>query len=107
MSYIYGDDDSEHHKLPEYSNTDNQNENNNQHFEPKLPELVENDNEEKYDMNQGSDDEMDMKGNVDMEMMNKQHSDSSKLTIKIYPPALQSVASSSPVDNTPDQHYID
>lgn len=116
---------------------------NNHHFEPKLPELVEND--EKFDGgNETSDQETedsksDQNGkqesdktlvstidtqdtgiwkqmvnsvmNDDSQTNNKQHSttDSSKLTIKIYPPALQAVASRSPVgsDDATDHQYID
>eukprot|EP01083_Nonionella_stella_P186239 681308_1 len=156
MSYIYGDEDSEHHKLPEYSNEHLQEQ---IHFEPKLPELIENDNEEKFHMNDAetSDQETDdsknnnhkyhhehhetnqtlisidtpdtntidtphtNNSNIDMDLVNnvmnmneQNNSTSSKLTIKIYPPALQAVASRSPVEsdeniinnNTP-QHYID
>ncbi len=43
-SYICGDEDSQHHKLPEYSNEHLQQQ---IHFEPKIPELIENENEEK------------------------------------------------------------
>eukprot|EP00483_Globobulimina_turgida_P000768 UN00768 len=136
MSYIYGDEDSQHHKLPEYSN-----EHVNEHvvFEPKLTELAE-DDEDKFDgvdtletsdheTDDGDDSKSDGKmgsnetlvsmdtpvsanSNIDMDLVNKQHSSSSKLTIKIYPPALQAVASKSPVASsdadvdTPDG-YLD
>merc|ERR1712204_107115 len=41
MSYIYADEDSQHHKLPEYSMDQAEMANAN-HFEPKLPNLAEN-----------------------------------------------------------------
>jgi hypothetical protein len=118
MSYIYGDEDSQTHKLPEYS-ADHIVEP--MHFEPKLAELAENDENEKFGMDtlETSDQETDESksdgaqetsnktlvsidtpdtgnSNIDMDLVNKQHSSSSKLTIKIYPPALQAVASRSP-----------
>ncbi len=45
---ICGDEDRQHHKFPEYSNEHLQEHLQEQiHFEPKLPELIENENEEK------------------------------------------------------------
>eukprot|EP01083_Nonionella_stella_P209283 758792_1 len=136
MSYIYGDEDSQHHKLPEYS-ADHVNDA--IHFEPKLHALAE-DEERRHDPNETSDhdtsDEEAVKkhsnhslvsmdtpdtGNpsVDMDIINtvvggnshsaNNPSSSSKLTIKIYPPALQAVASRSPVgsDMETPREYMD
>eukprot|EP00488_Nonionellina_sp_1-RS-2012_P001744 TRINITY_DN297_c0_g1_i2.p1 TRINITY_DN297_c0_g1~~TRINITY_DN297_c0_g1_i2.p1 ORF type:complete len:167 (-),score=49.53 TRINITY_DN297_c0_g1_i2:232-732(-) len=141
VSYIYGDEDSQHHKLPEYS-VEHMNEQ--MHFEPKLPGLAElNETERRHGMDpnetsdhETSDEDLDKKhsndtlvsldtpdtghSNVDMDIINtvvggdsashvtSQPSTSSKLTIKIYPPALQAVASRSPDGSDGDvHHYMD
>jgi len=135
MSYIYGDEDSQHHKLPGYS-VEHSVEHNN--FKPKLAGLAE-DNQEMSEQENDSKQEsntnktlisvhtpptahskQDSQG-IDGLMVNALAGDSSsdhtqkqshnavdstsfsdqnlnKLTIKIYPPALQAVASQSPRD---------
>lgn len=120
MSYIYGDEDSQHHKLPEYSA---EHVNEVAHFQPKLPGLSENG----MDQNETSDQETDdNNGNkrqsndtlvtfdahddiVNAVAGGHQRSSSSKLTIKVYPPALQAVASRSPVesDNGTPQDFVE
>eukprot|EP00487_Bulimina_marginata_P001909 TRINITY_DN1451_c0_g1_i3.p2 TRINITY_DN1451_c0_g1~~TRINITY_DN1451_c0_g1_i3.p2 ORF type:complete len:165 (+),score=10.92 TRINITY_DN1451_c0_g1_i3:1111-1605(+) len=102
MSYIYGDEDSQHHKLPEYSVELLAQAHG---FQPQLGDLAE--LEDKNETEEPSVTEKDMESNTNTMIVNAlandadKHSSESlnKMTIKIYPPALQAVASRSPVES--------
>jgi len=155
MSYIYGDEDSHHHKLPEYS-LDNLPEYALEIFQPKLPGLAEDHNLDAVNINivqpkrRRDDDDESIRTDKDFSKTASHHSpqnykfnlttdqepqiinlanhepqrsvsvsggskDSNskkkktKLTIKIYPPALKAVPSRSPVgdDNKGSDQYLD
>jgi hypothetical protein len=107
MSYIYADEDSQHHKLPEYSMDQAEMANAN-HFEPKLPNLAENEENSHREASHASttyqteshtkhtviDVSMDQFAHDEAETNNT--SPRHKMIIKVYPPSLQAVASKSP-----------
>merc|ERR1712154_606143 len=112
MSYIYGDDESHHHKLPEYS-ADNTEMNNAAHFEPKLPNLAEDEEASHHEASRASTtyqteshtkhtvidvslDQAQFEMNEAKAKEAKSTSPRNKMVIKIYPPSLQAVASKSP-----------
>merc|ERR1712176_1121859 len=105
MSYIYADEDSQHHKLPEYSMDQAEMANAN-HFEPKLPNLAENEENSHREASHASttyQTESHTKHTViDVSMDQYAHDEAEKNTsprnkmIKVYPPSLQAVASKSP-----------
>merc|ERR1740129_2163107 len=106
MSYIYADEDSQHHKLPEYSMDQAEMANAN-HFEPKLPNLAENEENSHREASHASttyqteshtkhtviDVSMDQFAHDEAE---KNTSPRNKMIIKVYPPSLEAVASKSP-----------
>merc|ERR1719297_291197 len=101
MSYIYADEESQHHKLPEYS-MDQQEMANANHFEPKLPNLDE-DREASHASTTYQTESHTKHTVIDVSMdqfeadkNESQKSPKNKMVIKIYPPSLQAVASKSP-----------
>merc|ERR1712154_237271 len=113
MSYIYADEESQHHKLPEYSmDQAEMDANANHHFEPKLPNLDE-DREashasttyqtESHTKHTVIDVSMDQ---FEVDQNEQQKSPKNKMVIKIYPPSLQAVASKSP-SGANEQKYFD
>merc|ERR1712087_691553 len=120
MSYIYGDEESQHHKLPEYS-ADNTEMANAAHFEPKLPNLAEDEEASHHEASRASttyqteshtkhtviDVSLDQAQFEMNEAKNKEaKSPKNKMVIKIYPPSLQAVASKSP-SGQDEQRYFD
>merc|ERR1712048_1096484 len=111
MSYIYADEESQHHKLPEYS-MDQQEMANANHFEPKLPNLDE-DREASHASTTYQTESHTKHTVIDVSMdqfeadkNESQKSPKNKMVIKIYPPSLQAVASKSP-SGANEQKYFD
>merc|ERR1711902_73848 len=111
MSYIYADEDSQHHKLPEYSMDQAEMANAN-HFEPKLPNLDE-DREASHASTTYQTESHTKHTVIDVSMdqfeadkNESQKSPKNKMVIKIYPPSLQAVASKSP-SGANEQKYFD
>merc|ERR1712154_463577 len=121
MSYVYGDEESQHHKLPEYS-ADNEQMVNASHFEPKLPDLAEDEENSHHEASKASttyqteshtkhtviDVSLDQ-AQFEMNEAKKEKeakSPKNKMVIKIYPPSLQAVASKSPSGQN-EQRYFD
>jgi len=110
MSYVYGDEESQHHKLPEYS-ADNEQMANANHFEPKLPDLAEDEEQSKASTTYQT--ESHTKHTVidvsvdqaQFDMNEKQKSPKNKMVIKIYPPSLQAVASKSPTGGDEQRYF--
>jgi len=110
MSYVYGDEESQHHKLPEYS-ADQEQMVNASHFEPKLPDLAEDEEHSKASTTYQTeshtkhtviDVSMDQ---VQLDMDEQQKSPKNKMVIKIYPPSLQAVASKSPTGGNEQTYF--
>jgi len=108
MSYVYGDEESQHHKLPEYS-ADNEQMVNASHFEPKLPDLAEDEENSHHEASKASttyQTESHTKHTVidvsidqaQFDADEAQKSPKNKMIIKIYPPSLEAVASKSPTE---------
>lgn len=112
MSYIYGDEDSQHHKLPDYSishRTPKLVPATNDHFTPKMEPLAEDhDDDGDEDMDDGAEDTDDgddvddgeAHGLTGSTATGHHRSDLGALAINIFPsapPAMQTVASHSPV----------
>jgi len=113
MSYIYADEESQHHKLPEYSmDQAEMDANANHHFEPKLPNLDE-DREASHASTTYQTESHTKHTVIDVSMdqfeadkNEQQKSPKNKMVIKIYPPSLQAVASKSP-SGANEQKYFD
>merc|ERR1712083_1178294 len=101
MSYVYGDEESQHHKLPEYS-ADNEQMVNASHFEPKLPDLAEDEENSHHEASKASttyQTESHTKHTVidvsidqaQFDADEAQKSPKNKMIIKIYPPSLEAV----------------
>merc|ERR1712157_87975 len=105
MSYIYGDEESRHHALPEYS-ADHEQMVNASHFEPKMPDLAEDEENSHHEASKASttyQTESHTKHTVidvsidqaQFDADEAQKSPKNKMIIKIYPPSLEAVASKS------------
>merc|ERR1740129_2635700 len=105
MSYIYGDEDSQHHKLPDYSishRTPKLVPAANDNFEPKMPRLEEEDDagDDAMDTDEDFNDDDDEAVEVDGLKGNTKGAGMDTLSITVFPsgaPAMQTVASHSPV----------
>merc|ERR1712173_23997 len=122
MSYIYGDEESRHHTLPEYS-ADHEQMVNASHFEPKMPDLAEEEENSHHEASKASTPYqteshtehtvIDVSLDQAQREMNESRqkaakSPKNKMVIKIYPPSLQAVASKSPTGGDDDgQRYFD
>merc|ERR1719242_2304750 len=121
MSYIYGDEESQHHKLPEYS-ADNAEMNNAAHFEPKLPDLAEDEEASHHEASRASTtyqteshtkhtvidvslDQAQFEMNEAKDKEAKSTSPRNNMVIKIYPPSLQAVASKSPSGQDQQRYF--
>merc|ERR1711933_68762 len=126
MSYVYGDEESQHHNIPEYSADPSQYEQKHQ-FEPKLPEIEEREashasttykteSHTKHTVIDVSLDQQQQQNSGDIDNVivgaldnhNSSKSPKNKMVIKIYPPSLQAVASKSPTAGDDEQErYFD
>merc|ERR1711997_390036 len=122
MSYIYGDEESQHHKLPEYSQDHGSQMVNAQHFEPKMPDLAEDeeDGSHRHENSQSttykteshtkhtvidiSMDQHQFDANA-LDEAPKTKSPKNKMVIKIYPPSLEAVASKSPTGGDNEKYF--
>merc|ERR1712207_53773 len=114
MSYVYGDEESQHHNIPEYSADPSQYEQK-QQFEPKLPEIEEREashasttyKTESHTKHTVIDVEESVDNVIVGALDNHNKSPKNKMVIKIYPPSLQAVASKSPTAGDEQERYFD